>query len=99
MTTSPQDPNDMEDPQSGEILPPMLYDLFWSYCLSVHGEVYALSVKAGMELAWKQLKPLMQAALLYFEAGVRDTRLAQADANLVRLLAEYKEIATYDKED
>lgn len=53
-------------------------------------------VKVGMELAWQQLKPLMQAALPYFEAGVMDTRVGQADANLVRLLDEFKEIATYD---
>ena len=92
------EPVDQEATQSGEILPPMLYDLYWNDCMSIYtrnaGEDRAF--KAGMELAWQQLKPLMQAALPYFEAGVRDTRLAQADANLVRLLAEYKEIASYE---
>ena len=31
------DPNDMEDPQAGEILPPMLYDAYWENRVSDGG--------------------------------------------------------------
>ena len=74
------DLNDMEDPQAGEILPPMLYELFWNEAISFNGELQVLHFKAGMECVYHALKPLMQAALPYYEAGVKDTRLGQADA-------------------
>ena len=105
------DPNDMEDPQAGEVLPPMLYEAWWAFSMDAQSRaerlnknaefVRLLSVntkitKVGMEMCFELLQPLMQAALPYFEAGVMDTRVGQADANLVRLLDEFKEIATYD---
>ena len=86
------DPNDMEDPQAGEILPPILYDLFWNDAISFNGELQVLHFKAGMECVYQALLPRMQAALPYYEAGVRDTRLGQADESVVRALAEYKEL-------
>ena len=98
------DPNDMEDPQAGEILPPLLLDDWYAFCMECKGlgqlqsQAIDGAIKLGYELAWQQLKQLMQAALPYFEAGVRDTRLKQADANLVRVLAEYKEIANYQRD-
>lgn len=91
------DPNDMEDPQAGEILPPMLYDLFWERAISFNGELKVLHFKAGMECVYQALKPLMQAALPYFEAGVHDTRSGQVDAGKLAELARYKEIAEYVK--
>jgi len=52
-------------------------------------------VKVGMELAWQQLKPLMQAALPYYEAGVCDTRLGPADAVKLAELSAFQEIVNY----
>jgi hypothetical protein len=49
-----------------------------------------------MEMCFELLQPLMQAALPYFEAGVRDTRSGQADAGKLAELAQFKEIAEYD---
>ena len=89
------DPNDMEDPQAGEILPPMLYDLFWERAISFNGELKVLHFKAGMECVYQALKPLMQAALPYFEAGVCDTRTGQADAGKLAELERYKGIVNY----
>lgn len=80
------DQNDMEDPQAGEILPPALYEDWFAFCTECKGlwqlQDPALDglIKLGYELAWQQLKPHFKAALPYFEAGVRDTRLGQADA-------------------
>ena len=90
------DPNDMEDPQFGEILPPMLYDLFWNEAISFNGELKVLHFKAGMECVYQALKPLMQAAMPYYEAGVMDTRTGQTDAGKLAELAMFKEIANYE---
>ena len=90
------DPTDMEDPQAGEILPPMLYDLFWERAISFNGELKVLHFKAGMECVYKALKPLMQAALPYFEAGVCDTMKGQADEGKLAELERYKGIAEYE---
>ena len=89
------DPNDMEDPQAGEVLPPMLYDLFWNEAISFNGELKVLHFKAGMECVYKALKPLMQAALPHYEAGVMDTRTGQVDAGKLAELAQFKEIVEY----
>ena len=92
------DPNDMEDPQAGEILPPMLYEAWWENCLCDIEICESNRIfRRGMEFAYKQLKPLMQAALPYYEAGVHDTRSGQADAGKLAELAWYKEIAEYEK--
>ena len=91
------DHNDMEDPQAGEVLPPMLYDLFWERAISFNGELKVLHFKAGMECVYKALKPLMQAALPYFEAGLCDTRTVQADAGKLAELAQFKGIVEYEK--
>ena len=92
------DPNDMEDPQAGEILPPMLYEAYWENRVSDGGVYsnYDRAFKDGMEFALQQLKPLMQAALPYYEAGVCDTRTGQADSGKLAELERYKEIAEYD---
>jgi len=92
------DPNNMEDPQAGEILPPMLYEAWWACVAQNDSEsVYEDElVKRGMECACAALKPLMQAALPYFEAGVRDTRMGPADAGKLAELAAYQEVATYE---
>lgn len=91
------DPNDMEDPQHGEILPPMLLDAYWENRASDGGVYsnYDRAFKDGMEFALELHKPLMQAALPYYEAGVCDTRSVQADAGKLAELARYKEIAEY----
>ncbi len=100
------DPNDMEDPQAGEILPPILLEAWYVICLgnenlsqdsSVNESVDRL-IKIGMELAYQQLKPLMQAALPYYEAGVKDTRIEPADAGKLAELAAFKELVAYKKE-
>lgn len=90
------DPNDMEDPQFGEILPPMLYDLFWNEAISFNGELKVLHFKAGMECVYQALLPYLKAALPYYEAGVHDTRSGQADAGKLAKLAMFKEIANYE---
>lgn len=99
MDTPPQDHNDMEDPQRGEILPPMLLEDCWENRVSDGGVYsnYDRAFKDGMEFAWQQLKPLMQAALPYFEAGVHDTRSGQADAGKLAELAQFKGIVEYEK--
>ena len=95
------DPNDMEDPQAGEVLPPMLYEVWWAMAMRVkpRGQTQNSAcdkmIKQGMELAYQQLKPLMQAALPYFEAGVCDTRTGQADAGKLAELERYKGIVNY----
>ena len=96
------DPNDMEDPQAGEILPPMLYEVWWAMAMRVkpRGQTQNSAcdkmIKQGMELAYQQLKPLMQAALPHYEAGVKDTMFGQADAGKLAELATFKEIANYE---
>ena len=92
------DHNDMEDPQAGEILPPMLYDLFWNEAISFNGELKVLHFKEGMECVYQALKPIMQAALPYFEAGVHDTRSGQADAGKLAELDAFKELVTYGRD-
>ena len=91
------DYNDMEDPQSGEILPPMLYDLFWDEAISFNGELKVLHFKAGMECVYQALLPYLKSALPYYEAGVHDTRSGQVDAGKLAELATFKEIAEYVK--
>ena len=91
------DPNDMEDPQAGEVLPPMLYDLFWERAISFNGELKVLHFKAGMECVYQALLPYLKAALPYFEAGVCDTRTGQADAGKLAELERYKGIVEYEK--
>lgn len=91
----------MEDPQAGEILPPMLYEDWFINCLArvPVGEqdiLYDAYVKLGMELAYQYLQPYLKAALPYYEAGLRDTRMGQADAGKLAELARYKELATYE---
>jgi hypothetical protein len=88
--TPPQDPNDMEDPQAGEILPPMLLELFWQGALTFNGDLHDQHFKAGMECTYKALLPLLKFALPYCEAGLRDTRIAQADGKLLMELAQFK---------
>ena len=90
------DPNDMEDPQFGEILPPMLYDLFWNEAISFNGELKVLHFKAGMECVYQAILPYLKAALPYYEAGVMDTRSGQVDAGKLAELATFKEIANYE---
>lgn len=91
------DHKDMEDPQAGEILPPMLYDLFWNDAISFNGELQVLHFKAGMECTYQALKPYLRAALPHYEAGLRDTRLGQADAGKLAELEKFKEIAEHVK--
>ena len=106
------DPNDMEDPQAGEVLPPMLYEAWWAFSMDAQSRaehlnkdaefVRLLSVntkiaKVGMEMCFELLQPLMQAALPYFEAGVCDTRTGQADAGKLAELAQFKGIVEYEK--
>ena len=106
------DHNDMEDPQAGEILPPMLYEAWWAFSMDAQSRaerlnkdaefVRLLSVhtkiaKVGMEMCFELLQPLMQAALPYFEAGLCDTRTGQADAGKLAELAKYKEIVCYEQ--
>lgn len=86
-----------------EPLPPPMHENWLAFCAECKGLGQLQSpildglIKLGMELAWYQLKPHLTAALPYFEAGVRDTRLKPADGSLVLALAAYTEIATYDK--
>jgi hypothetical protein len=89
------DPNDMEDPQAGEVLPPMLHDLFWERAISFDGELKVLHFKAGMECVYQALKPLMQAALPHYEAGLPDTRVGQENGQKLGDLAQFKEIVEY----
>ena len=97
------DPTDMEDPQAGEVLPPMLLEAWYAFCIECSGllqhrnPALADLIKFGMELSYQQLKPYMQAALPHYEAGVRDTRMRPADAGKLAELARYKEIAEYVK--
>ncbi len=96
------DHNDMEDPQAGEVLPPMLLENWYAFCLESksqgeHDAAFIHSVlKIGMEIAWKSLHPYLKAALPYFEAGVCDTRSGQADAGKLAELATFKEIANHE---
>ena len=95
MTTQPQD---QEDPQSGEILPPMLLEDWYADRIGRGGIITSdqatddALVKYGMQRACELFRPYLKAALPYYEAGVRDTRIEQADASVVRALAEYKEL-------
>ena len=92
------DPNDMEDPQQSEILPPELYETWWNFCLdagSNFDKEYSWNgvFRMGMELAYQQLLPYMQAALPYYEAGLINT----TDAVKLKELAQFKEMATYEQ--
>ena len=97
------DDNDMEDPQAGEILPPMLLESWYAICLECSDMGYNQDdmmlhyglIKIGMEAAFLQLKPYMQAALPHYEAGLRDTRMEQADGQKLAELAAFKELVTY----
>ena len=95
-------PNDMEDPQAGEVLPPMLLENWYAFCLESESQnknnaaCINSVLKIGMEIAWKSLHPYLKAALPYFEAGVCDTRSGQADAGKLAELAMFKEIANYE---
>jgi hypothetical protein len=90
---------DPEDPQAGEILPPMLLDRYWMDCMSWPGDRRSQSenvvFKQGMELAYEQLKPHLKAALPCVEAIARDTRLKEADGGLLLLSATLKELVEY----
>ncbi len=98
------DPNDMEDPQVGEVLPPMLLEAYWTDVMAITSEERDCDVvdadryiKHGVELCFKTLLPHMQAALPYYEAGVKDTRIGQADAGKLAELAVYKELVEYEQ--
>ena len=96
------DPNDMEDPQAGEILPPILYEAWWSEDTVISGSqggiaMEGMGFKRGMEFCFVKLLPLLKAALPYYEAGVMDTRTGQADAGKLAELAQFKGIVEYEK--
>ncbi len=103
MTTPPQDPNDMEDPQVGEVLPPMLYEALWEDAMeqwqrgNANDSVRGKAVKIGMELCFKLLLPYLKAALPCVEAMARDTRLKEADGALLVLAAQIKELTVYEQ--
>ena len=91
------DPNDMEDPQAGEILPPELYEDWFAFCTEckrlgqLHSPMIDGAIKLGYDLAWQQLKPYMMAALPHYEAGLINT----TDTGKLAGLSAYKEITNY----
>ena len=91
------DPNDMEDQQEGEMLPPELYEDWFAFCTEckrlgqLHSPMIDGAIKLGYDLAWQQLKPYMMAALPYYEAGLTNT----TDAVELKGLAAYQEMANY----
>lgn len=93
------DPNDMEDPQAGEILPPMLLDAYWENRVSDGGiySNYDRAFKDGMEFCFQLLMPYLKAVLPHYEAGVKDTRLEPADAGKLAELAKFKEVVCYEQ--
>jgi len=95
------DPNDMEDPQASEILPPMLLEDWYADRIERGGvitnKIDDALVKYGMQRSYELLLPLMQAALPYYEAGLCDTRMGPADAGKLKESAAYKEIACYEQ--
>lgn len=92
---------DQEDPQAGEILPPMLLEACWEALMDEHVKYETCAedraFKAGMIHCFEALQPHMQAALPYYEARIRDTRLGRADERLVMALAQYQELANYQR--
>ena len=84
-----------------EPLPPMLYEDWLAFCIECKGlgqlqdKTVDGLIKLGYELAYQQLKPMLKAALPYYETGLRDTRLGQADAHKLAELAAYQEVASH----
>ncbi len=94
------DSNDMEDPQAGEVLPPMLLEAWWEALVGEHVKYETRAedraFKDGMVCCYETLHPFLDAALPCVEAMARDTRLRKADEKLLLLSAILKELVEYE---
>ena len=85
-----------------EPLPPMLHASWAAFCDECRdsGQIESTLldglIKLGFELCWDDLKPLLTAAMPCVEAMARDTRIAQADGELLVVLAKMKELVEHD---
>ena len=84
-----------------EPLPPMLHASWSAFCDEcrdsgqLESPLFDGLIKLGFELCWNDLKPLLAVAMPCVEAMARDTRMAQADGELLLALATMKELVDH----